>query len=100
PVAGRGCGLRGRGSGLTDRGVCDLTGPAVRVREWFVTVGRGRGNGRHLLAAAATHSFPGGTWHWWETQARNTPTIRRIEQTGVAVPVRSCYTLHAWPTGG
>lgn len=92
--------LVGLASELTDRELYDLTGTAVRVMEWLVTVERGQGNGRHILAAAANHSFPGGTWHWWETQARNTPTIRRIEQTGVAVPVRSCYTLHAWPTGG
>ena len=89
--------LLGLASELTDRELLDLTGTAVRVMEWLLTIERGHGTGKHLMAAAANHSFPGGTWHWWETQARNTPTMRRVEQTGVAIPVRSAYTLHAWP---
>lgn len=92
--------LVGLASELTDRRLLDLTGAAVRAMEWLVVTEPGLAVGRALMRMAARHHFPGGRFHSWETQVRNLATIRRIEQTGIAVPVRSGYTLHAWPDGG
>jgi hypothetical protein len=84
-------------SEVSDRDLLELTGLDVRVGEWIVVLERGVGAGAALMAAAGHHRYPGGRYHSWETQVRNTPTIRCIEQTGVARPIRSAYTLHCWP---
>lgn len=85
-------------SEYTDRQLLDLTGTDVRAGEWIVVLEHGLGAGRALMSAAGRHRHPGGRFHSWETQVRNTATIRCIEQSGVARPIRSAYTLHAWPT--
>jgi Arc/MetJ-type ribon-helix-helix transcriptional regulator len=89
--------LLGVHSEISDRAVLDLTGTDVRVCEWVVVLEPGHGAGKALVATAGRQTYPGGRHHSWETQARNLQTIRCIEQTGVARPIRSSYTLHAWP---
>jgi hypothetical protein len=84
-------------SEVSDRELRELTGVDVRVGEWIVVLERGLGAGAALMTAAGHHRHPSGRYHSWETQIRNTPTIRCIEQTGVARPIRSAYTLHCWP---
>jgi hypothetical protein len=84
-------------SEVSDGELRDLTGVDVRAGEWIVVLERGVGAGAALMSAAGHHRFPSGRYHSWETQIRNAPTIRCIEQTGVARPIRSAYTLHAWP---
>lgn len=91
---------RGRIVGLesevSDRALLAETGVTIRNGEWIVVLEPGLGAGRALMSAAGRHRYPGGRFHQWETQARNAPIIRCIEQTG-ARPIRSAYTLHAWP---
>ena len=96
-VARSGGRLLGVHSEISDRTLLDLTGTDLRVCEWVVVLEPGHGAGKALVSTAGRQRFPGGTHHSWETQARNLQTIRCIEQTGVARPVRSAYTLHAWP---
>lgn len=84
-------------SEVSDPNVLRHHGVDLRCGEWVVVLQAGTGAGRALMAAAGRHPHPGGPFRTWETQARNLPTIRCIEQTGVARPIRSTYTLHAWP---
>lgn len=84
-------------SEVSDRTLFDLLGVDVRAGEWIIVLENGRGAGRVLMSAAGRHRFPGGRFHSWETQVRNAATIRCIEQTGLARPIRAAYTLHAWP---
>jgi hypothetical protein len=90
--------LVGIASELSDRDLLEHTGANLRVMEWLLVIEPGLGAGRALMAAAGHHRHPGGRFHSWETQIRNKSTIRCIEQSEVARPVRSAYTLHAWPT--
>lgn len=85
-------------SEVSDRELLGATGATVRNGEWIVVLEPGLGAGTALMAAAGRHRFPGGSWHQWETQARNAAVIRCIEQTGMARPARAAYTLHAWPS--
>jgi len=87
-------------SELSDRELRAATGVDVRVGEWILVLEPGTGAGSALMAVAGRHRHPGGTHHSWETQLRNLATLRCIQQTGVARPIRSGYTLHAWPRRG
>lgn len=98
-VLRRGDDILGIQSERTDRTLLAHTGLDVRVAEWLVVLAPGEGAGAVLMHAAGSHRRAEGRHHWWETQLRNLATIRSFEATGRARPVRSAYTLHAWPRG-
>lgn len=81
---------------VSDRALREVTGLNLRVGEWIVSIDPKPGVGRALLATAGRHPYSGGRYRQWETQLRNLATIRSIEGTGVATPIRTAYTLHAW----
>lgn len=84
----------------TDRSLLAHTGVDLRLAEWLVVLEPGASVGRVLMHAAGSHRRPGARYHWWETQLRNLATIRSFEATGRAVPIRTSFTLHAWPRRG
>lgn len=83
-------------SEVTDRTLRDLTGQYLRRCNLLSVRPDDPATCRTLFAAAGQQRFPGGSLHTWEIQIRDTDTIRCIERSGVARPIRAEFVLHRW----
>lgn len=83
-------------SEVTDRTLRDLTGLDLRRCNLLSVRPDDPAACRALFTAVGRRRFPGGSLHTWELQIRDTDTIRCVERSGVAQPVRAELVLHRW----